>query len=154
MILIDRVRQCGHIIEVKYARSSQALKNRAQAGLQQIYNTDYDDYFSDPDIQTICHYGIAFHQKNVRLSIQFRPKNHNTPKKRLQSKHLQPLSMIKKGWEISAEYKEYIRNKVHNQENNISYSNAFFRGARSSPLCSSATSAVVSANSTYSFNFF
>lgn len=67
IILIDRIRQCGHIIEVKYARSSRSLKKRATTGLNQIDNTCYDEYFSDSDIQTIYHYGIAFHQKKCKV---------------------------------------------------------------------------------------
>ncbi|MCD7819678.1 MAG: ATP-binding protein [Lachnospiraceae bacterium] len=73
IILTDRVRQCGHIIEVKYARNFQSLENRAQAGLQQIYDTGYDDYFSDSDIQTIYHYGIAFHQKKCKVVNTVQP---------------------------------------------------------------------------------
>ncbi len=73
IILVDRVRQCGHIIEVKYARSFQSLEKRAQAGLQQIYDTGYDDYFSDLDIQTIYHYGIAFHQKKCKVVDTVQP---------------------------------------------------------------------------------
>ncbi|MCD8397770.1 MAG: ATP-binding protein [Lachnospiraceae bacterium] len=67
IILIDRVRQCGHIIEIKYAKSAGTLKSRAKAGLRQIENTHYDEYFSDSDIQTIYHYGIAFHQKKCQV---------------------------------------------------------------------------------------
>ncbi|MCC8105926.1 MAG: ATP-binding protein [Clostridiales bacterium] len=73
IILTDRVRQCGHIIEVKYARTFQSLENRAQEGLRQIYDTGYDDYFSDLDIQTIYHYGIAFHQKKCKVVDTVQP---------------------------------------------------------------------------------
>ncbi|MCD8369884.1 MAG: ATP-binding protein [Clostridiales bacterium] len=63
IILIDRFRQCGHIIEVKYADSFERLRPKALEGVQQILSTLYDEYFSDSGIETIYHYGIAFHQK-------------------------------------------------------------------------------------------
>ncbi len=68
IIIIDRIRDCGHIIEVKYARSSRSLKRMALKGLHQIEDTHYDEYFSDSDIQTIYHYGIAFHQKKCKVA--------------------------------------------------------------------------------------
>ncbi len=67
IILIDRMRHCGYIIEVKYSRSRTALKNRALEGLRQIEDTFFDEYFHDSDIQNIYHYGIAFHQKKCTV---------------------------------------------------------------------------------------
>ncbi|MCD7862532.1 MAG: ATP-binding protein [Lachnospiraceae bacterium] len=68
IILIDRTRQCGHIIEVKYARNSSLLTNRAQTALRQIDDRAYDEYFSNADISEIYHYGIAFCQKRCRVA--------------------------------------------------------------------------------------
>ncbi|MCD7867480.1 MAG: PD-(D/E)XK nuclease domain-containing protein [Clostridiales bacterium] len=63
ILLTDRVRRCGHIIEAKYSKSAAALKERAMEGLRQIEDRVYDEYFGDQDISVVYHYGIAFHQK-------------------------------------------------------------------------------------------
>ncbi|MCD7805939.1 MAG: ATP-binding protein, partial [Lachnospiraceae bacterium] len=68
IILLDRTRQCGYIIEVKYARNSSLLTNQAQNALRQIDERAYGEYFSDEDISGIYHYGIAFCQKRCRVA--------------------------------------------------------------------------------------
>lgn len=67
IIMIDRVRQCGHIVEVKYANRFSALTDKALEGLRQIDDTFYDAYFADSDVAEIYHYGIAFHQKRCKV---------------------------------------------------------------------------------------
>ncbi len=67
IILIDRIRDCGHIIEVKYSDGYDHLENDARTGLQQINDTMYDEFFNDSDIRTIYHYGISFYKKKCRV---------------------------------------------------------------------------------------
>ncbi|MCD8218245.1 MAG: ATP-binding protein [Clostridiales bacterium] len=67
IILIDRIHACGHIIEVKCADNYDNLSAEAQKGLRQIDDTLYDEFFSDSDISTIYHYGIAFYRKKCRV---------------------------------------------------------------------------------------
>ncbi|MCD8381168.1 MAG: ATP-binding protein [Lachnospiraceae bacterium] len=67
IILTDRFRECGYIIEVKYARSYSALEDKAYEGLHQIEDTLYDEYFSDSDIHEISHYGIAFCKRKCKV---------------------------------------------------------------------------------------
>lgn len=68
IILIDRVSQSGHIIEVKYASCFAELEAKSLQGLCQIDDTLYDEYFLDSDIEKIYHYGIAFHKKKCKVS--------------------------------------------------------------------------------------
>ncbi|MCD8232280.1 MAG: ATP-binding protein [Clostridiales bacterium] len=68
IILTDRTRECGHIIEVKYADSYADLETAARKGFQQIDDALYDDYFRDSDIGQIYHYGIAFHRKKCKVA--------------------------------------------------------------------------------------
>ncbi|MCD8324544.1 MAG: ATP-binding protein [Clostridiales bacterium] len=68
IILIDRLRQCGHIVEVKYARTCSSLENRAREGLRQIGEARYDEYFSGLGISAIYCYGIAFCQKKCKVA--------------------------------------------------------------------------------------
>ncbi|MCD8053925.1 MAG: ATP-binding protein [Lachnospiraceae bacterium] len=67
IILIDRFRECGYIIEVKYSRSYSGLEERALAALHQIEDMQYDEYFSDSDIEIIYRYGIAFYKRKCRV---------------------------------------------------------------------------------------
>ncbi|MCD8019772.1 MAG: ATP-binding protein [Clostridiales bacterium] len=67
IILIDQIKKCGYIIEVKYALKNTELLQDAKKALLQIDDTLYDAYFSDSDIDKIYHYGIAFHKKKCRV---------------------------------------------------------------------------------------
>ncbi len=67
IILIDRFRECGYIIEVKYSRSYSGLEERALTAFHQIEDMQYDEYFSDSDIEIIYRYGIAFYKRKCRV---------------------------------------------------------------------------------------
>ncbi len=68
IILIDRRRQTGYLIEVKYAGSFAALPDKAKAGLRQIEDRKYDEYFDDSEVEEVYRYGIAFHRKRCRVA--------------------------------------------------------------------------------------
>ncbi|MCD8019780.1 MAG: ATP-binding protein [Clostridiales bacterium] len=63
IILIDRIKNTGIIIEVKYAVESSVLKDMAQEGLRQIESRKYDEYFLGYDLGNISKYGIAFYKR-------------------------------------------------------------------------------------------
>ncbi len=76
IVLVDPYHDCGHIIEVKYAHTPAELEAKAESGLKQIVDRDYDDFFLDFDINNVYHYGIAFYRKKCRVrcdaSLHFR----------------------------------------------------------------------------------
>ncbi len=67
IILIDRVRESGIIIEVKHAAESSMLDAKAREGRNQIDDLDYDEYFLGYDISGIVKYGIAFNKRTCRV---------------------------------------------------------------------------------------
>ncbi len=69
IILADPYNNCGYIIEVKYAHTAAELDEKAESGLKQIVDKDYDDFFLDFDIDRIYHYGIAFYRKKCRAAV-------------------------------------------------------------------------------------
>ncbi|MCD8300397.1 MAG: ATP-binding protein [Clostridiales bacterium] len=69
IIISDRRRECGYIIEVKYSDSYADMDSDADKGLRQIEDTLYDKYFADSDFTDIYHYGIAFHRKKCRVAV-------------------------------------------------------------------------------------
>ncbi|MCC8173070.1 MAG: ATP-binding protein [Odoribacter sp.] len=67
IILTDRIKHKGIIIEVKYAKTLSMLEKRALKGLQQIEDKKYDEYFLGEDITNISKYGIAFNKRSCKV---------------------------------------------------------------------------------------
>ncbi len=63
ILLTDRRRERGYVIEVKYATTYSMLEAAAEEGLAQIGETSYSDYFLDAEVREVHRYGIAFHRK-------------------------------------------------------------------------------------------
>ncbi|MCC8015436.1 MAG: ATP-binding protein [Eubacterium sp.] len=67
IILTDRIKHKGIIIEVKYAKTLSMLEKRALKGLQQIADKKCDEFFLGDDITNISKYGIAFNKRSCKV---------------------------------------------------------------------------------------
>ncbi len=67
IIIINRLKKEGIIIEVKHTNDDKKLTARAQAAYEQIKDTDYREYFMEFNIDRIDEYGIAFCGKECKV---------------------------------------------------------------------------------------
>ncbi len=68
IIVTDRRRERGYVIEVKCSEKTKDLDKAAKRGLAQIDNSLYDAWFDDFEIEDIHNYGIAFCKKECRVA--------------------------------------------------------------------------------------
>ncbi len=69
LIIMLPERNCGIVIEVKYADSVKALDQAADNALRQIEERHYTDYFVNEGIETVMQYGISFFKKKCRVKV-------------------------------------------------------------------------------------
>ncbi len=67
IVLVERFKKVGTVIEVKSAASRPSLQPRAGEALEQILDKKYAEYFEDYDIRRINRYGIAFFRKECAV---------------------------------------------------------------------------------------
>ncbi|MCD7833118.1 MAG: ATP-binding protein [Lachnospiraceae bacterium] len=67
IIIINRLKKSGIIIEVKHTDDESKLQARAEKACQQIKDMNYDDYFTGFQINKIEEYGIAFCGKMCKV---------------------------------------------------------------------------------------
>ncbi len=69
IIVMDRRRERGYVIEVKCSEKIKDLDEAAKRGLAQIDNSLYDAWFDDTGIEDVHNYGIAFCKKKCRVAL-------------------------------------------------------------------------------------
>ncbi|MCD7834061.1 MAG: ATP-binding protein [Lachnospiraceae bacterium] len=67
IILINRMKQEGTVIEVKHTSDGRNLQSKAEEACQQIKDMDYTEYFLGFQINKIEEYGIAFCGKTCKI---------------------------------------------------------------------------------------
>ncbi|MCD7885834.1 MAG: ATP-binding protein [Lachnospiraceae bacterium] len=67
IILINRMKQEGIMIEVKHTNDERKLQDKAEEACQQIKDMNYNEYFLGFQINKIEEYGIAFSGKKCRV---------------------------------------------------------------------------------------
>ncbi|MCD7954216.1 MAG: PD-(D/E)XK nuclease domain-containing protein [Lachnospiraceae bacterium] len=67
IILINRMKQEGIMIEVKHTSDERKLQAKAEEACRQIKDMDYNEYFLGFQINKIEEYGIAFCRKTCKV---------------------------------------------------------------------------------------